>query len=65
MKRLIVSEILYWVIFSISLLQVIQNWTFNRNKSYIFIFFGIVSVFMALFRRYFRKKYHKNKSGNS
>lgn len=44
-----------------SIFQVIQNWESNKQKAYIFICFGIVSVFMALFRRYFRNKYSKRK----
>ena len=62
MKRLLISEILYWVIAFISFFQVIKNWMLNRQKAYIFIFFGIVSVLMAIFRRYFRNKYYKDKS---
>lgn len=44
-----------------SIFQIIQNWNFNKQKAYIFIFFAVVSVFMAFFRRYFRNKYSKNK----
>ncbi|MDG2371034.1 MAG: hypothetical protein P8L83_00255 [Flavobacteriaceae bacterium] len=65
MKRLIISEILYWIIAAISVFQVFQNWTFNRQKSYLFLVFGVVSIFMALFRRHFRKKYYNSKSDNS
>jgi len=65
MKRLIISEALYWIIATISVFQVIQNWTFNRQKAYLFIVFGVVSIFMALFRRHFRNKYFNSKSGNS
>ncbi|MAD11891.1 MAG: hypothetical protein CMC04_04135 [Flavobacteriaceae bacterium] len=61
MNRLLISEILYWVISIISFFQVIQNWNLNKQKAYIFIFFGIISVMMAIFRRYFRKKYQNNK----
>ncbi|MFL2633012.1 MAG: hypothetical protein ACJ0NC_03925 [Candidatus Marivariicella sp.] len=61
MKSLLISEILYWVIALISFFQIFQNWNLNRNKAYIFIFFAIISVFMALFRRYFRNKYSQNK----
>ena len=61
MKRLLISEILYWVIALISFFQIFQNWNLNRNKAYIFIFFAILSIFMALFRRYFRNKYSQNK----
>ncbi|MBC91264.1 MAG: hypothetical protein CMC67_03905 [Flavobacteriaceae bacterium] len=61
MKSLLISEILYWVIAVISFFQIFQNWTLNKNKAYIFIFFAILSVLMALFRRYFRNKYSQNK----
>jgi len=61
MKRLLVSEIIYWIIALMSIFQIIQNWDFNKQKAYIFIFFAVVSVFMAFFRRYFRNKYSKNK----
>ncbi|MBU79485.1 MAG: hypothetical protein CMD29_05105 [Flavobacteriales bacterium] len=61
MKSLLISEILYWVIALISFFQIFQNWNLNRNKAYIFIFFAILSIFMALFRRYFRNKYSQNK----
>ncbi len=62
MRSFIVSEIIYWGIAIISIISVIQHWNFNRQKAYIFIVFGIVSIFMAMFRRYFRKKYsNRNK----
>jgi F0F1-type ATP synthase assembly protein I len=62
MRSFIISEIIYWVIALISIISVFQYWNLNRQKAYIFVFFGILSVFMALFRRYFRKKYsNKNK----
>ncbi len=57
MRSFIISEIIYWVIAIISIISVFQHWSLNRQKAYIFVFFGILSVFMALFRRYFRKKY--------
>ena len=65
MKRYIISEIIYWAIASISLLQVFKNWESDRQRSYIFMLFGVVSIFMALFRRNFRKKYNKNNQDNS
>lgn len=57
MRSFIISEIIYWVIAIISIISVFQHWSLNRQKAYIFVFFGILSVFMAMFRRYFRKKY--------
>jgi len=57
MKHYIISEILYWVIAVISIFSVFENWGFNNNRAYLFLGFSILSVFMALFRRHFRKKY--------
>ena len=61
MKNFLISEIIYWVIAVISLFSVIENWTINSNRAYIFLGFCILSVFMALFRRHFRKKYANRK----
>ena len=62
MKNFLISEIIYWVIAVISLFSVIENWSINKDRAYIFLGFCILSVFMALFRRYFRLKYsNKNK----
>ncbi|MBN09705.1 MAG: hypothetical protein CMC79_04975 [Flavobacteriaceae bacterium] len=64
MKNLIISEILYWVIAVISTFQVFKLWPFNKERAYIFIFFGVLSVFMALFRRHYRNKYANKNSDN-
>ena len=62
MRSFIISEIIYWVIAVISIISVFQYWGINRQKAYIFLFFAVLSVFMAMFRRYFRKKYsNRNK----
>lgn len=34
---------------------VFANWNDNRERSYLFIFFAIVAVFMFFFKRRFRK----------
>ena len=57
MKNFLISEIIYWVIAVISLFSVIENWSINKDRAYIFLGFCILSVFMALFRIHFRKKY--------
>lgn len=59
MKHYLISEIIYWVIAIISLFSVFENWDKDPNRSYIFLGFCILSIFMALFRRYFRLKYSK------
>ena len=40
-----------------TIFSVFENWGFNNNRAYLFLGFSILSVFMALFRRHFRKKY--------
>ena len=57
MKHYIISEILYWIIAVISIFSVFENWGVNNKRAYLFLGFSILSVFMALFRRHFRKKY--------
>ncbi|CAI8296477.1 MAG: hypothetical protein EVA41_00230 [Flavobacteriales bacterium] len=57
MKHYLISEIIYWIIAVISIISFFENFGINSNRAYIFLGFSILSVFMALFRRYFRKKY--------
>ena len=59
MKHYLISEIIYWIIAIISFFSVIENWSMDPNRSYIFLGFCILSIFMALFRRHFRLKYSK------
>ncbi len=57
MKHYLISEIIYWIIAVISIISFFENFGINSSRAYIFLGFSILSVFMALFRRYFRKKY--------
>ena len=59
MKHYLISEIIYWVIAVISIFSFFENWGINDNRAYIFLGFAVLSVFMALFRRHFRRKYSK------
>tara|TARA_B100000575_G_scaffold294336_1_gene309584 strand:+ start:3981 stop:4166 length:186 start_codon:yes stop_codon:yes gene_type:complete len=61
MRNYLISEVIYWVIAIISIFSVFENWNFDRNRAYIFLGFSILSIFMALFRRHFRKKYSNKK----
>ena len=36
MRNFLISEIIYWVIAVISLFSVIENWTINSDRAYIF-----------------------------
>ncbi|MDG1292438.1 MAG: hypothetical protein P8I34_06015 [Flavobacteriaceae bacterium] len=64
MKSYKISEILYWVIAVVATYKSFNQWNGNRQKAYIFIGFTLLSVFMALFRRYYRKKF-KNRGNTS
>jgi hypothetical protein len=59
MKHYLISEIIYWVIAVISIFSFFENWGINDNRAYIFLGFSVLSVFMALFRRHFRRKFSK------
>jgi len=51
-----ISELIYLVISIISLRETYILWSLNPKKSYLFLGFFIVSIFMFFFRRSIRKK---------
>jgi len=55
--RLFEYAYIFMAIFSIYL--VVTNWDTNRDRAYIFAFFGIVAIFMFFFKRRFRKNLEK------
>ncbi|MFD0863691.1 hypothetical protein ACFQ1M_15865 [Sungkyunkwania multivorans] len=57
-----ISEIVYWVIAVLSTFKAFKDWNSDRSMAYIFVGFAVVSVFMALFRRRFRKKFENRKN---
>jgi len=59
MKNYRISEVLYWVIAVISVNETIGLWETNPSRAYLFIGFAVLSVFMALFRRHYRKKFNQ------
>ena len=64
MKSYKISEILYWIIAVVAAYECYNQWSANRQKAYIFVGFALLSVFMALFRRHFRKKF-RNRGNTS
>jgi len=58
MKTYKISEILYWVIAVVAIYESFNQWNSNRQKACIFIGFAILSLFMATFRRFYRKKFN-------
>lgn len=55
--RLFEYAYIFMALFSLYL--VITNWETNRERAYIFVFFGIVAIFMFFFKRRFRKNLEK------
>ncbi|SRX54375.1 hypothetical protein AEQU1_01384 [Aequorivita sp. CIP111184] len=49
-------EYAYLVIAVFFAYEAVNNWTSERNRAYLFIFFVVVAIFMFFFKRNFRKK---------
>jgi hypothetical protein len=64
MKNHRISEILYWVIAVISAYEAFGRWDTNRERAILFAGFSLVSIFMALFRRHYRKKFDKRSNSS-
>lgn len=60
-KLYLLFEYLYIVMAFLSVYVAITAWEVDRNRSYLFIFFAIVAVFMFFFKRKFRKKIENTK----
>jgi len=59
MKTYKISEILYLVIAGISTYKTITLWGYDQTRAYYFLGFAVLSIFMALFRRHYRKKFNQ------
>ncbi|MEA1785599.1 hypothetical protein U1E44_05820 [Arenibacter sp. GZD96] len=64
-KILRYTEYLYLVIAVISFYKLFELWNTDRDKSYMFVFFALVSLGMFLFRRNYRKKFEQRKRDNN
>ena len=60
-KMLRYTEYLYLAVAIISVYKTITLWNTNRQDTYLFIFFAIVSIAMFFFRRNYRKRFEKHK----
>ncbi len=63
-KILRYTEYLYLIVAVISIYKIFDSWNVERDKSYMFIFFAIVSMGMFLFRRNYRIKFEQRKRDN-
>ena len=61
MKSYKISEIIYWCIAIVSIVEVFLTWDSNIKRAYIFLGFAIISILMAFFRRYYRNKFSRQK----
>ncbi|MDO6515647.1 hypothetical protein Q4562_00315 [Zobellia uliginosa] len=63
-KILKYTEYLYLTVAFFSLYRIFTDWNTNREGTYLFIFFALVSIGMFLFRRNYRKKFEQRKQDN-
>ncbi len=63
-KILKYTEYLYLAIAIISVYKIMELWNVDREGTYIFFFFGIVSIGMFIFRRNYRQRFEKRKRDN-
>lgn len=56
-KILRYTEYLYLAVAILSIYEVSQTWSTERDRSYLFILFAVVSLGMFLFRRRYRRKF--------
>ena len=59
MKSYKISEILYYVIAVISVYKLLELWAEDQKRALYFLGFAILSLFMALFRRHYRRKFNR------
>ncbi len=63
-KILRFTEYLYLAVALISIYKIGELWETDRQGTYIFIFFAVVSIGMFIFRRNYRKRFEKRKRDN-
>ncbi|MDP5229802.1 MAG: hypothetical protein NWQ38_05370 [Cellulophaga sp.] len=59
------TEYIYLIIGFLSLNVIYSNWSIDRQRAYLFIFFAVISFGMFLFRRNYRLKFEKYKQDNT
>jgi hypothetical protein len=63
-KILKYTEYLYLAVAVLSIYKIVSLWSVNPKETYIFIFFGVVSLGMFFFRRNYRRRFEKRKKEN-
>ena len=63
MKILQLFQYAYIIFAALFLWDAISNWSLDRNRSYMSLFFVALAVFMFFFRKRFKKKFEdRNKN---
>ena len=57
-----IIEFAYLVIAVVFAVETVLNWNSNPQKSYIYLAFSVLAVFMYFFKRRFRKKFENNEN---
>ncbi len=63
-KILRYTEYLYLAVALISIYKIATLWETDRQGTYIFIIFAVVSIGMFIFRRKYRKRFEKRQRDN-
>ncbi|WP_411028887.1 hypothetical protein [Spongiimicrobium sp. 3-5] len=63
-KILKYTEYLYLVVAIVSVYKIFELWEADREGTYIFIFFALVSTGMFFFRRNYRRRFERRKNEN-
>lgn len=63
-KILRYTEYLYLAVAIISVYKIAELWNVDRERTYIFIFFAVISIGMFIFRRSYRKRFEKRQRDN-
>ncbi len=63
-KILRYTEYLYLAVAIISIYKIAELWNVERERTYLFIFFAVVSIAMFIFRRNYRKRFEKRQRDN-
>lgn len=59
LKTLKFFQYIYLALALFCVWEAIQNWTIDRQRSYILLFFAALAVFLFFFRKHFRKKFEQ------
>ena len=63
-KILRYTEYLYLAVAIVSIYKIAELWEVDRDGTFIFIFFAVISIAMFIFRRNYRKKFEARQRDN-